>query len=366
MALVASDNPDIVAQIMAMVQLVLGHGGTIHPQARIEESDGDLRVVCAQQGQEGEPLFIIPNALLVPTDRLAWSTRDDRLELLGEPAGLSAVQAELLALFIALFNATGQLARASAQGRMALLRDERFAAQMAAIKPDMGWERASPARDFLNSRVCSTDKVAPDQGLRTYLMPLVVFLNHHAGGSNFFRDGQCQVAITRPTETGECFIRYGKRRDPVDLALGYGFVDRASPFAQSVPVALELAGFGRLELLGRDSGHVSGEVAPQVSFAADGLTLSHFVIDTRAPGRELALLRLAMTASGRARGLAAADVDRAIAAAPGAILAANRARLAEFGAYLAGQADNPFAAMVAQACGCQLANLAAVLEPRRA
>ncbi len=358
MGFACSDNTIIVTSIEAMKKLVVARGGYVHPAACIQERDGSLRVVCDAPLAAGQPLFKIPDELLVPVDDLCWTDSDETMQLAGPPSDLSSDRAEMLDLFIAIYNACGKLGWNQMQAASVLLQDAELAAQLELIRPAYIVNPTPPAAHFMETRYYSSKDAQAGMAGKNCLMPLVDFTNHHIDGSPFHHGtGSMQVDINYPQNSDECFTHYGNRRDPLSLALGHGYIDPQSPFAQSVPMIVDLAGFGRIEIMGKRMAAKFKADLPKVEFSEDGLTLSHLLGDVRSPQHLSNALRLTMMASGKRRGIAEAAIDRALAELPAAILAANKEKLTAFRAYLATRPELKLASLLQEACICQMANL---------
>lgn len=364
MSFCTSENPAIAASMAAMRDLVVAHGGQVNPSACIEEQDGNLRVLCGEDSATGTPLFRVPNALLVPVDDLSWMPGTGELRLIEDPAGLTALQQEMLGHFIAIYNATGKMEWMSRHPSMAIREDAALLAELRRIVPVDHIDTRTAAASFLATRYYSSSDVPGGLAGKCLLMPLIDFANHGDAGARFdHTEAGLGVAVARTYATDECFIRYNGHFDPMELALSYGYGDPRAPFGASVPLAVALPLFGRLSVTARFHGSDHSSKPPKVEFGDGGVTLSHLVVDTRAPDVARTFLCMALTASGKRRGIGEAAIARAIAEAPLAILAENRTRIAAFQSYLQTRADLPCAALLAGASECQLANLTAALAP---
>lgn len=360
MAFVLSDNREIVAGIEAAKALVLARGGYVHPAASIEECDGSLRVVCNAFAGNGHILFRIPEALLIPVESIGWTEDADTLKLAKRSAGLSADQSEMLDLSISIYNASGKLRWMQQHPYLILRQDPDLSRQVSLVKPPFAATFMSSSAAFIQTRSFSRDGILSG---KTCMLPLIDFLNHHADGARHELVSGClETPLFQLVGSGECFASYGKCRDPLDLALGYGYLDPLSPYAASVPAAVDIPAFGTLEVAACYAGSNHWSKPPKVDFTPGGLTLSHFVLDTRNPGQALALLRLAMAASGKKRGLDDAVVERAIVEVPAALFDANREKLAAFRSYLSFHPKLKLAELLIQACDCQMSNLQKALS----
>lgn len=362
MSLALSDNKIIASCIETMARLIVARGGFVHPAVCIEVRDGSIRTVCLAPLAVGETLFKVPDTLLVPTDELNWTDSEEKMELASPTSHFSADRAEMLDLFITIYNAAGKLPWLKNHAARVVLRDAGFAAQLALIRPRHFIEAPSPAAELLDTR-CYSGKDAQDgMANKRCLMPLIDFMNHHMEGAPYLHgNGFLQANICFADQTEECFSNYGKHRDPLNLALGHGYLDGNSTYVQCVPLKIDLEGFGLLEILGQRFAAKHPADLPKVEFGDDGVNLSHLSGDVRAPHHLHSVLRLAMMASARRRGISDAVTEKAIAELPQAMLEVNRLKLDAFQAYLATRPDLPIATVLSQACQRQLANLTAIL-----
>lgn len=355
MTLARSDNKVIASAIEAMKDLVLARGGFVHPAAAIEEQDGMMRVVCHAPSDAGTPLFRIPESLLVPTDDLPWSDSDELMALTGLPEDFSADRAEMLALLVAVYNASGKLAWSRQQAAQVLLHDTDLAAQLALIGRGQYVPAPTPAASFILTRTYSSKHLQGELAGKSCMMPLIDYTNHHHRGSRYFDEpGKLIVNVATIDDSNECFCNYGPKRDPISLALQYGFLDPYCPESQSLAVTLDFPAFGQVKIDGKRVSSGFRTDLPKVEFSEDGLTLSHFFVDIRYPHQMQSTIRLVMMASGKRRGIAQAVTERAIADFPAALIAENEKMLSAFRSYLATRSDLPLARLLADACQLQL------------
>ncbi len=365
MNFVRSDNPLIAKSLEAMKQLVIERGGFVHPAACIEEQDGSIRTICRDPLAIGQPLFKVPEALLVATDELDWNAREDIMELSNRPVEFSADRQKMLDLFITIYNATDKLVWLRDQASRVILRDAQLAeniSQVGYVNPDYNPNPSTAADAFIRTRYYASNHLLGDLAGRNCLMPLIDSINHHFKGSGYRHEAAYLISMTAcPQGSEECFSDYGGYRDPFGLALAHGYVDPHSPYARSVPARIEIAGFGQFEIVGKRAVSPHRADLPKVELSGDGLTLSHLSGDARSPHYLHGTLRLVMMASGKQRGIAASVTERALADLPAAILAANQEKHARFRAYLATRPDLPLASLLSRASLCQMAILERIL-----
>jgi hypothetical protein len=357
---VNADIPVLGRLLQVMMDLVMAHGGQVHPGVRLVARDGQLAVHCNRSMCDDDlPLFRLPRELLVPVDPIQWASRDDRLQAIEGLESLTAVQRELLGMHVDLYNASDKLPWAAKHLPVVALRSHApLVDAIQAIRPGFGRNPSQTALAFLGTRVFNLEG-------RWVLMPLMDLLNHHPKGGRFQVDASSMtMGVVQPGEGDECFASYGGRRDVLDMALHYGYADVHTPFACIAPLACVLPELGRLQITSRRVQALHPLDPPQITYDDEGVTLSHLTGDRRHPGRLHTVLRLALLGLSKKRGLDGAGAERAVCAATQQILELNLALLQDV-ARLAGPLirEVPAAAMLSEAVVLQAGILRDVLQP---
>lgn len=309
-------TPAVADVLTEMTRIVLTGGGVVHPGLTMIERVGAMTVRCTDSADAApdQPLFDVPREMLIPVDGAQWADSRSKLVLTEPPPDLTPRQRDLLDLHVALYNACGKLpCIVASHPRLGLREAPDVVAAIRALRP--GFDRAAvvtrhqplkvpsphnpdsnepPAiQVFLGTRVFGLKPVeaadpettrAPTPANQRVLMTLIDLLNHHPRGAPYRVDARAMTpAVARPTATGECFAQYGHRRDSLDLALNYGYVDTETQFVHCPPLTFDVPSFGTLRIVGRGSrGKPPSPLdPPRVTSEADGLTLSHIVF--RAP-----------------------------------------------------------------------------------
>lgn len=401
---VDAESSDVGSILTEMTRLVIDRDGALHPGLRMVERSGELTVFCSDHAGTAtdQPLFDVPRELLIPVDGAAWVASDQMLVLAEPPPGLTALQRDALDLHIALYNATGKLPWAmSSHPRLALRGEPEAVAAIKQVRPGFDvagtGQRASeaPAADvFLGTRVfglppaAAADKLeraadpaaaaaavaatraaagpagssadgSPDSPRQRVLMTLIDLLNHHPRGASYRVDARAMTpAVARPTGTDECFAHYGHRRDTLDLALNYGYLDTATDFIHCVPLDLDVAGFGAVRVGGARRRPVNPLDPPQVTVDSELLSLSHITFQRARPDRWQTAVRMAVQATALQRGAPMGRAQVAADAVVSAIVEAQRDALVRVGeAAAAIAAGNAAAALIARAAEFQVVGL---------
>ena len=357
---VNADIPVLGRLLQVMMDLVMAHGGQVHPGVRLVARDRQLSVHCERsQGDHDLPLFRLPRELLVPVDSIEWEPCEVRLQASSGMDLLTVLQRQLLTLQIDLYNVSNKLPWAAKHLPAVALRSRApLVEAIQAIRPGFGQETHETAWTFVQTRVFNLEG-------RRVLMPLMDLLNHHPKGGRFQVDARTMTMdVVQPGDDDECFAAYGGRRDVLDMALHYGYADARTPFACIAPLACVLPELGRLQITSRRVQALHPLDPPQITYDDAGVTLSHLTGDRRHPGRQHTVLRLALLGLSKKRGLDGAGAERAVCAATQQILELNLALLQDV-ARLAGPLirEVPAAAMLSEAVVLQAGILRDVLQP---
>lgn len=389
---IAADSQHCSAILREIVTLLLTHGGHIHPGAVWREREGHMGVTCDPAGADNpHPLVMLPRELLVPITSAEWADSTERLILRQPPPSITPLQYALLDLHIELYNATGKIPwTVSHHPRAVSARDPAWLEPLRAIRPGLYAELATPACVFLDTRVFGLKSDAPpasggspnewgevvvqirpdakpqmgtdadlahSTGGRSnpprktqVLMPLIDMLNHHPRGAPYqLDDSRLSVRVAQPTGDGECFAAYGGRRDVLDLALHYGYLDMATPFAFSAPVNVEVEGLCHIRVAAGRTRPAHPLDPPRTQWDGETLELSHLCAHGEHPERLQTVLRLPLLAIARKRGHGPDTANRRIDHALERLCAANLAALDQVGQAARTYPGEPVATLLTQA-----------------
>lgn len=336
------ENQHLRDPLLAMVKLVREHAGFIAPGLRLMERAGSLWIERPRDAPPVDQLVAVPAKLLVPIEDLVWADHPGELGLATPARHLSSEQAALLEQFLAIYNASGKLKQVADFPVAVFARDGALLDIVTRVKPETQPLKASLAQLFLSTRQVSEWINPGDESRSAVLMPVMDFLNHHHTGDTFrMADGCLAVTERHVGESEECVSSYGGQRDPLDLLIGHGYVDRSTPFAASLPVRLALPGLGRLLIDGLNLGANHKLNPPRVSFAPGEARLSHAVFDRQSSDSLLAALTLPVRALARRESAAPVALDRALEQLADRLLEANLAVLADFRTALGTHPDSP-------------------------
>lgn len=321
--LVRSDNATVRELVGAMFDLVVAHGGSVHPKLWVAEREGSMSVHV--DGSDDELLMRVPAEILVPVDRVQIEAVGDELVVVTPDEAMTAVQHEALDKHLRLYNATAKVAWARA-----MLPDVALAGNP--VGPDVmdrlrhaGARRGrSVAAAFLATRTlglripaspAASGATGTDptelQGdgeagaaRRPVLMPLLELVNHHPHGSPFGGSARgLRATVAHPVGGTEVYVRYDAHDDVIDMALRYGFVGDDARRTRVCPVQVEVSGLRVIiESSRRRATHPFDP--PGVTVEGSTLTLSHLSIDADHPQRTAVALSMAVQMAARSAGAA--------------------------------------------------------------
>lgn len=343
------DSAEVGQILREIADTVLATGGHFSSMLEIHERQGQLSGHTTElRGADSPvPLVVLNDAAMPPIAAGEWSWDGERLEVTTKP-GHAAHAARLLDLHAALYTATDKPSwYRTTHPRGALSEGESTVKAIQALRPQFSID-ASPT-GFLATRAFNRSKEGQPS-----LIPIADVLNHHRHGAGlFYSEGQLTVAGRQPIGATECFVNYGSfRRDPLDLALQYGYADGAETVASSAPLSLEVRSLGSVEVVRQSLRTRSPIDPPAIQRTSDGWRLSHITLQSQNPQRLLVPITLMTKAAGvahpeaTARELLSAVIDH------------NLALISNLMATL--DTDAPVGAMLAAACGYQTTNLKTV------
>jgi len=272
--------------IESTARILIDNGASINPDVVIRESAGHLSVHGTARSA-GEPLFVIPQELLVPVTDITWGTTTNadidnnagmRTITIETAENLTPVQRELLDLQIAIYNSLNKFEWFLNEHPRAALRDFPDIEHLLCER-EPNFTRGHDPEDFIATRVFGyRDKsLDEDQPLKkSVLLPIVDFMNHHQRGAAYdVSHGALSVLSKQPAGNSECLVNYGGARDALQMFTNYGFADKSSSVATSAPATLPIIGQS-LQTLGTlivERKHSKGHL-PRITAAETALTLS--------------------------------------------------------------------------------------------
>lgn len=337
------DTEEVRHILREIVSVVVSSGGHLSDRLEFRERQGQLSghsQAPRDDPQDGSPLITLPDVAMPAVEAGEWSWLDDRLAVVPHP-GQGPHSGELLELHAELYSATCKPEwYRTVHPKSAAANHQLTVRAIKHLRPRFGID-SSPG-GFLATRAFQRSRNAPP-----CLIPLADALNHHRRGAPLaYGKGQLAVVRRQPTGTTECFVNYGSfRRDPLDLALHYGYADNEVTVATSAQLVLEVAGLGSVEILRQPLKTRSVIDPPNVERTAGGWRLSHITFQSQNPERLVVPITMVAKAAG------AAAPERAARQFLGLIIERNLALIDALTATL--DPVTPMGAMLSDASGYQ-------------
>ncbi len=226
--LVQAANPVVADLLAATLEILRDAGGYISPTTRLIERDGQLSIESI--AEDGSPMLRIPRECFVRVDRVTWAEQDSRMVIVEVPEEFTDIETELLYVQVALHNACGKLAwmERTHPSLDSDLSDELIEAVRELIPSFRNPQMA--ATDVLWANRCFRLALEPEAPPERALLPVLDLLNHHADGAVADWTGEeFVVSAVKPFGTNEVALNYGMKRDPLEMAVVYGFADTSAP-----------------------------------------------------------------------------------------------------------------------------------------
>lgn len=284
LALVDADDPVVGDLLEAMLEVLAEAGGWLHPAARLVCRAGNLSLHCS--GPIGEPLVRIPHEVMVPVGRIRWSTEGSQLAFEELPESLDDTASEMAYLQVALLNQCRKLPDLQHTHPLLAPLAPGVIEAVRAFRPSFRARPIDPVSLLWSTR-CFRLRTA-DRPAEPVSIPVVDLLDHHRqGASGTGNLNAFDVPISRPLDSDACFLDYGWQRDPIGMAIVYGFADESAEVAHSAPLRIR-SGTQTIEVegTGRDAdGHL---VAMRAQASASLVRISHVSLGpTQNPVAEL-------------------------------------------------------------------------------
>ncbi|MCB9990423.1 MAG: hypothetical protein H6867_03455 [Rhodospirillales bacterium] len=273
-----SDNAAIEKNLYILKDTIEEYGGRLDPDLSIRCENGELSVEKMGFARHDKPLIALPGELLLPTDKMGISVKNDELLCAPDKSALSDIQCKLTETMIDLYNQTDKiknhkksccwLSMDGAADALEKLLKARSLNKTQEKFLEFAKDDNKTGRDDYDQTLCDTylktrtigHKLKNENGeemtLSTDIMPIVDFINHHSGGA-FFNFGTkydesaperefLQIQDNRPLSfTNECFAFYNQM-DAIDSFVMYGFPDMHAMYVRSVPTEFDIPNTGKI------------------------------------------------------------------------------------------------------------------------
>ncbi|HBR68679.1 MAG TPA: hypothetical protein DEA55_04800 [Rhodospirillaceae bacterium] len=270
MAIVETDNPELRKELLALEKLIEQGGGGIHSKVVICDQGGGLSIKTTEPMERGKEIIRLSRDTLLPSDKYNVLVKKDEFRLeIPKNSSLSSLQRQLAETMITLYNLTSKVKlhkelsfSLSLQPYPELI--EKIQEGRMFGKNLLNWSdrlqkgmEEDEFNEFVSDSFLKTRYLGYGDYLRTSdvstLMPLIDFLNHHWQGAAFHvgigvRKGDLAVTANQVVDgSTECYAFYGPM-DALDTLLRYDFIDEYAPVVRSVPIVLEVDGYGAVKV----------------------------------------------------------------------------------------------------------------------
>jgi len=333
---ILSDNAAIEKNLHVLKNTILEYGGALDPDLVIRCEGSNLSVEKYGFANPDKPLIALPGELLLPTEKMGLSVKNDEIHIDPPAGGLTDVQRKMADTMIELYNLTGKVPAHKESCCWFLFKDapdllERLMTartlnpmqkkMMAFCKSNATQEETDQllCETYIKMRTIGHRQASGDQMVVSPdIMPVVDFINHHGSGAFFgFRNGFdakepnrefLLINDNRPLAfSNECFAFYNQM-DALDSFAMYGFADAYSPYVRSIPIELEIPRTGKIVVnaalsamhkgvLPKNAAGLRPYIPATLRNEGDTLEITNLLIptNTMAPHALRRVLRLLMT-----------------------------------------------------------------------
>ncbi|MBN4046499.1 hypothetical protein JYU02_00710 [bacterium AH-315-P15] len=248
------DNQEIEDLLIKMHDLVTSNGGFVHEDLSICARGSNLTIEAPASVAAGDRLITVPKQLLLPSEKFDLRLDGDDI-CMGSPDGsLTSLQVTLMEQMLGLYNLTGKMAAHRQTSTSRLFLEDREFFDRVALPTICKRHESIPLKDFdlhtfMGTRHLGIKMNKADDVRTPSIMPIIDFFNNNSRSLGFnVDDNAVSIDMSAPIEgSNECFVRYGKY-DAYSLLFGYDYVDPSVLFVASIPMTIELSGFGTLEI----------------------------------------------------------------------------------------------------------------------
>lgn len=293
------ENLDIGAGLERMQAVVLDHGGYLHPEMVVHQSNDQLWISC-KKGTEGEALLSIPNALFIPATQLKWQFSNGTLSYSEFTPSLSKEQQILLDEMVQIYNLTHKVATHQNYSLSSLLaNNEPLHSWLTSSWTEYALANSNPALDFLGTRLIHFNRNHSLRNDVKYLMPFIDLINHHPNGPKIqTNNGHMKVSVFHSDlNSDECSLCYNGS-DSLSIAYNHGYLDNNTDFIASLDCRLHHALIGEIHVIGNDDNRRAIN-APRLVTKSDALVLQSIVLQKSKLASLCTMIALAVRAKQR-------------------------------------------------------------------
>lgn len=270
--IIESDNKELQKHLKSLEEVLVKNGSWFHPQLALMDSNGSMSVQIEGPLNPNEVVLKVPQDLFVSSEDLNVSLKGDVFSVDPDPDKLSEIQMDIGKRMIDIYNITNKAKLQREESPWIVFKEfpdlldkmtqartpNKFIQQKQTYLhslPDAMDDDAFTCWSFLQTRVLG-QKVEDSPAKLQVMMPIIDYFNHDGSGCPFImrKDDDLgnvmEIQNRQPYfDRRECCVSYGVY-DTLDTYLSYGFPDVSAPFVRSVPVDIEIEGYGTMQIKG--------------------------------------------------------------------------------------------------------------------
>jgi len=254
------DDKDVERCLKKLERQIVCAGGWLHDDVTICSQNGNLSIETSLPSESKDVIIHLSAECLLPVEQVQLSLSGDELCLADNKSNLPAEQMQIFETHIELFNLTGKISDYKKNSIWVNFAHSPEMLERLVSKGKIQQYNAASSKnieeflinDFINTRIISIE-IAPNIRQK-FMMPFIDCVNNNpdATGFNIGRDktGYSTVEIrnSRPvTKSQECFVNYGYY-DAYCTYRSYGYVEQNPPFIRSIPIIIQLADIGAINI----------------------------------------------------------------------------------------------------------------------
>ncbi len=270
--IIESDNKELKKHLDDLEAALVGYNAWFHPQLALIDRGGAMSVQIEGPLNPSEVIMKVPQRLFVSADDLNVSLKGNDFSVDPNPDKLTAEQIDIGKRMIDIYNITDKATLHRGECPWILYREcpelldklthartpNKFLQEKQTYLhnlPGAKDEEDFTCWSFLQTRVLG-QKSEDTHAKQQVMMPVIDYLNHDGEGCPFImrktddHGNIMDIQNRQPYfDRRECCVSYGTY-DTLDTFLSYGFPDISAPFVRSIPVDVEIEGFGTMHIGG--------------------------------------------------------------------------------------------------------------------
>ncbi|MEM6781667.1 MAG: hypothetical protein AAF569_07370, partial [Pseudomonadota bacterium] len=271
--IIESDNKELEKHLKSLEAYLVDQGAWFHPQLALIDTAGSMSVQVEGALNPDDVVLKVPQNLFVSTEGLNVSLKGHEFSIDPDPEKLNPTQIEVGKRMIDIYNLTDKAQLHLNECPWILYRDcpdllDKLSYARTPNKviqkkqtylrglPDALSDDDFTCWSFLQTRVLGQKATTQTEGAQRLqvMMPIIDYFNHDGTGCPFIMRKDDKLGNVMDIQNRqpffdrrECCVSYGTY-DTLDTFLSYGFPDVNAPFLRSVPVDIDIEGYGKMEI----------------------------------------------------------------------------------------------------------------------